>query len=261
MHSWAMMGAMSRWMVVPVLALSLAACGGDDGDGDDVGGAAIDSVSTTDAATTVPESTTTTTTTVAISGGGSGDTTSTAAPTTAASTTVAPTTAAPTTTLPEPSPTTTAAPTGDCLVGNWVISDSEMNAFYDTIEGQIDAGDVEISISGQTRLDFTADTFRYTPAFTLTLDVVGQTGEGVTSGSVGGTYVGDDGLLTTTLTDSNLDVTVTVMGQTFNGSDMANGMLNSFPIIDSPYTCGPNPTIMFKTSVDGVRHPVTLTPA
>lgn len=242
-------------MAVSVLALTLVACGGDD-DGD--GAAAIDTVETTEAETTVPETTepessspsSTTSTTV------SGE--SSAATTAPAPTTAAPTTAAPTTAPPVP---TTAAPSADCLIGNWVISDAEMNAFYDTIEAQIEAGDVEISITGQTALDFTADTFRYTPAFTLSIDVVGQTGEGVTSGSVGGTYVDDDGLLTTTLTESNLDVTVTVMGQTFNGSDLANGMLNSFPIVDSPYTCDPNPTIMFKTSVGGVRHPVTLTPA
>ena len=245
-------------MAVPVLALALAACGGGDDDGD-----AVDAVTTTAPETTVPASTvsdttvpdpTTSSTVAPVAGGSSSDTTAT------------PTTAAPTTAPPAPSTAaattpTTAAPSPDCLIGNWVITDSEMNAFYDTIEGQIEGGDVEFSITGQTLLDFTADTFRYTPAFTLTLDVVGQAGEGVTSGSVGGTYVGEDGLLTTTLTESSLDLTVTVMGQTFDGSDMANGTLNSFPIVDSPYTCGPNPTIMFKTSVEGVRHPVTLTPA
>ena len=246
-------------MAVSVLVLTLAACGGDD---DDAGGGAIEAVTTTAPATTVaetavPETTapeTTTSTTVALVAGGSSADTTDPAPTTAAPTTAPTPTTAPPTTVAD-------APSADCLIGNWVISDSEMNAFYDTLEGQIDGGDVQITINGQTLLDFTADTFLYTPAFTLTLDVVGQAGEGVTSGSVGGTYVGDDGLLTTTLTDSNLDLTVTVMGQTFDGSDMANGMLNSFPIVDSPYTCGPNPTIMFKTSVDGVRHPVTLTPA
>lgn len=252
-------GAM-RWMAVPVLALTLVACGGGDDDGGDAD--AIGAVTTTAPETTAPE-TTTSTTVALVAADGSADTAApaptTAAPTTAAPTTAAPTTAAPAPTTAPPTPTT-AAPSADCLVGNWVISDSEMNAFYDTLESQIDPG-LTISITGQTLLDFTADTFRYTPSFTLTLDVVGQAGEGVTSGSVSGTYVSDDGLLTTTLTESNLDIAVTVMGQTFNGSDLGNGMLNSFPIVDSPYTCGPTPTIMFKTSIEGVRHPVTLTPA
>ena len=62
-------------------------------------------------------------------------------------------------------------------------------------------------------------------------------------------------------TESDLDGTVTAMGRTVDGSDMANGMLNGFPIIDSPSTCGPKPAIMFTAPVDGVRHSVPSTPA
>ena len=63
------------------------------------------------------------------------DATSTAAPPSDPST-------APPTTAPAPTtvPPTTAAPTpGECLVGNWVITQDEMNAFYDTLEATVGA--------------------------------------------------------------------------------------------------------------------------
>lgn len=249
-------GAM-RWMAVPVLALTLVACGGDD-DGDSA--ASIDTVETTEAATTVPtttpttEASETTTTTLAPSGG--------ASDTTAPPTTTAPTTVAPTTTAPAPTtPPTTAAPSADCLVGDWVITQDEMNAFYDTIESQV-GGPFAITIAGQTGLTLTADTYQYVADFDLTLEVSGITGQGASSGTVSGTYVADDGIIVTELGSSDLSVIVTVGGTTLDESDFANGLLGSVPINDAPYDCsGPSPVLMFKTADDGVRHPVTLTPA
>lgn len=247
-----------RWMAVPVLVLTLAACGGDD---DDAGGGAIDAVTTTApdttaAETAVPETTapaTTTSTTVALVAGGSSADTTAPAPTTAAPTTgPAPTTAPPTTVAPAP---------GECLVGNWVITQDEMNAFYDTLEATVDAP-LDITVSGQTALDMTADTYVYTANFGLTVEVAGQGGDGQSTGTVSGTYSAADGVIVTTLGSSDLNVIISVMGQTIDGSSMANGLLNSVPINDSPYDCsGPTPVIMFETADPGVRHPVTLTPA
>lgn len=250
-----------RWMAVPVLALTLVACGGDDGDGD--GAASIDTVETSEAETTAPttadEPEETTTTTEASPAGGGGATTTDAAPTTTAppSTTMAPTTTAPAPTTPP----TTAAPSADCLIGDWVITQDEMNAFYDTIESQV-GGPFEITIAGQTGLTLTADTYQYVADFDLTLEVSGITGQGVSTGTVSGTYVADDGIIVTELGSSDLSVIVTVGGTTMDESAFANGLLGSVPINDAPYDCsGPNPVLMFETADDGVRHPVTLTPA
>ena len=243
---------MRRWIALPVVLISVAArgsSGGDDGD-------AVESAEST-----------TTTTTDALAGGSSSDTTTpetTAAPTTATPTTVAPTTAAPTTVAPTTAaPTTTLpAPTGpECLIGNWVITQDEMNAFYDTLESQMDAP-LAITVFGQTQLDLTADTYVYTANFDLTVEVAGTGGEGQSTGTVSGTYTADDGVIVTTLGSSSLNVIITVMGQTIDGSSMANGILNSAPINDAPNDCsGPTPVIMFQTADAGVRHPVTLTPA
>lgn len=246
-----------RWMAVPVLVLTLAACGG----GDDDAGSSIDAVTTSAPETTAPETTAPApTTTDAPSGGGGGGGAATTAP---AETTTVPTTAPPTT-APTPTtvPPTTAAPTpGGCLVGNWVITQDEMNAFYDTLEATVGAP-LDITVSGQTLLDLTADTYLYTADFDLVVSAVGTSGEGQSSGTVSGTYTADDGVIVTTLGSSNLSVIVTVGGQTLDESAFANGLLGSVPINDAPYDCsGPTPVIMFETADPGVRHPVTLTPA
>lgn len=245
------------WMAVPVLVLTLAACGG----GDDDAGSSIDAVTTSAPETTAPETTAPApTTTDAPSGGGGGGGAATTAP---AETTTVPTTAPPTT-APAPTtvPPTTAAPTpGECLVGNWVITQDEMNAFYDTLEATVGAP-LDITVSGQTLLDLTADTYLYTADFDLVVSAVGTSGEGQSSGTVSGTYTADDGVIVTTLGSSNLSVIVTVGGQTLDESAFANGLLGSVPINDAPYDCsGPTPVIMFETADPGVRHPVTLTPA
>ncbi|WP_133867747.1 hypothetical protein [Ilumatobacter fluminis] len=211
--------------------------------------------------TTAPETTAPApTTTDAPSGGGGGGGAATTAP---AETTTVPTTAPPTT-APAPTtvPPTTAAPTpGECLVGNWVITQDEMNAFYDTLEATVGAP-LDITVSGQTLLDLTADTYLYTADFDLVVSAVGTSGEGQSSGTVSGTYTADDGVIVTTLGSSNLSVIVTVGGQTLDESAFANGLLGSVPINDAPYDCsGPTPVIMFETADPGVRHPVTLTPA
>ena len=246
-------------MAVPVLALTLTACGG----GDDDASGSIEAVSTTapdttTVDTTAPETTapaTTTTTTIAPSSGGGGSVTTTPAPTTAPPVTDPPaTTTAPPVTDPP-------APSADCLIGNWVITQDEMNAFYDTLEATVGAP-LDITVSGQTLLDLTADTYEYTANFDLVVSALGTSGEGQSSGTVSGTYTADDGVIVTTLGSSNLSVIVTVGGQTLDESAFANGLLGSVPINDAPYDCsGPTPVIMFETADPGVRHPVTLTPA
>ena len=163
--------------------------------------------------------------------------------------------------LTAPPVTDPPAPSADCLIGSWVITQDEMNAFYDTLEATVGAP-LDITVSGQTLLDLTADTYEYTANFDLVVSALGTSGEGQSSGTVSGTYTADDGVIVTTLGSSNLSVIVTVGGQTLDESAFANGLLGSVPINDAPYDCsGPTPVIMFETADPGVRHPVTLTPA
>ena len=165
----------------------------------------------------------------------------------------------------DPAPTT--APDdgadGSCLIGDWVITQDEMNAYYDTVTAGIDAGgsEVDIDIVGQTFLTFTESEYVYTADFDLTLAVVGTTGTGVATGTVSGTWEATDGRVVTVLGANDLSVIVTVGGQTVDGSDVADGFLTSSPINDAPYDCA-GPTLGFQAGSTGeIRHDVTLTPA
>ncbi len=235
--------------VVLALALAVSACGGGDDDADG---------SADGAATTTAPSTSTTVAAVA-------EATTTTAVAAAPETTVAPTTTAPATTTTA-APTTTTEPEPDpatCLVGDWIVSEDEMNVFYEAIRIGTPGLD-QLSVTGFTTLSFTADgRYEYGPAFTLTLSVSGITGTGEASGAIGGTYETTEGIIVTTLDDPGIVVTVNVGGQTIDGSDMAGGFLTSSPINDAPYRCiGDTLEIDFQVDATGAeRVPITLVPA
>ena len=236
------MGTTLRTTVAAVVALTLiAGCGGDD-----------------DAASTVSETSET-------------STTSTTEPVeVAAAATTAPATTAPAATEPaateppvtEPPVTEPPVDDGSCLVGSWVVAEDQMNVFYDAFTSTLDSP-VEISVAGSAPLTFGADgTYGWAPDFTLTLDVVGQTGTGVTGGTITGDWSVTDGVVTTASDVNALTVEVTVAGATFDGDDFANGLLNTSPVNGVTYDCsGASPVLDFMTADPGVTVPITLTPA
>jgi len=146
-----------------------------------------------------------------------------------------------------------------CLIGDWEIAQAELQSYYDVVSGEVDG--VTFGIEGGTGLSFTATEYRYTPGFTLLLEIDGATsGEGTATGSLGGTYTAEDGVITTELADNDLSVVVTVLGQTIDGSDLAGGFLQSDPINQAPFDCSSGtPVLQFETSSG--RTPVALTPA
>jgi hypothetical protein len=160
-------------------------------------------------------------------------------------------------TAPEEEPTDPTDPA--CLVGDWQIAQDQLQSFYDTLSSEVEG--VDFTIEGGTGLSFTADEYRYTPAFTLLLEIEGgASGEGVTSGSLGGTYTAEDGVITTTLADNDLAVAITVAGQTLDGSDLLGSFIESDPINQAPFDCSTgSPVLQFETSTG--RTPVVLTPA
>ncbi|HSL73995.1 MAG TPA: hypothetical protein VK853_05995 [Ilumatobacteraceae bacterium] len=201
------------------------------------------------------------TTASSISAGTSAPTTEPGAPDTAApDTTESPTTDAPATTQP-PSTTAPDVPDdGSCLVGEWVVTEEEMDAFYAGLMGTVEAP-LTIDTTGSAPLTFRADgTYSWAPAFTLTIEVAGAVGEGVVSGSIDGAWTAADGIVTTMSDVNAIDVSITVNGVTFSGSDVANGLLNESPVNGVTYSCD-GPVLDFKTADPGVTVPVTLTPA
>jgi hypothetical protein len=179
------------------------------------------------------------------------------------------------TTEPEPDqppvaePAATEVPTteptaddGSCLVGEWVVTEEQMNAFYTGLMSTLDAP-FEISVVGSAPLTFAVHgTYQWTPEFTLSLTVAGQSGTGVTGGMISGDWTADDGVITTASDVNALTIEVTVGGLTFSGDDFANGLLNNSPINGVTYSCaGDTPVLDFNTADPTITVPITLTPA
>ena len=275
--------------------LVVAACGGSDGDGDSLDTAAestttevpadttpvtevVDTAAPdtepadTTASTTPDSTTTTTTTTTGVAASGSSDDSDTDTDSGAdPGGDVAPSTEAGPETV-EPDEPLESGEAGDCLVGDWVITNAEMNAYYSALAANAGDGMVSFTVpTGQVFLTFTPDTYQYSSDFEIVVSVSGIDGTGTSTGTVSGTWEGSDGVVTTTLGESNLDVEITVAGQVIDlfggggsadGSGTVNSILESAPINDAPYSCaGPTPTIEFLAGGAGQRHTVTLTPA
>jgi len=163
---------------------------------------------------------------------------------------------------PPPVVTESPADGGDCLVGDWVVTQDEMNAYYSGMMSTLDAP-LTIGVVGSAPLSFNADgTYEWTPDFTLTVEVAGQRGTGVTGGAITGNWTAVDGVVTTASDVNALTASITVGGTTFDGADLANGLLNSSPINGVTYSCdGPTPVLDFQTGDPLVTVPVTLRPA
>jgi len=223
----------------------LVGCGGSD-----------DSAVTIDPATTVDTTDATATASTDI--------------TTAATTEVTdpPSTDAPVETDPpatDPPPPVTQAPAGDegeCLVGDWVVTEDQMNAFYGALMSTLEAP-IGIDAAGSAPLSFAVDgTYRWAPDFALTVEVAGQRGTGVTGGTITGNWTAVDGVVTTASDINALAVAIDVNGVTFGGDDLVNGLLNSSPVNGVTYSCdGPTPVLDFKTGDPAVTVPITLASA
>ena len=150
----------------------------------------------------------------------------------------------------------------ECLVGDWVITEDELNAYYDALEAGFSASGPAptFDVAGQVLLTFTPTEYVYTGNFDLTLGIAGQEGTGTSTGTVSGTWTTADDVIIAETTETNLSVSVSIGGITLDGSELANGLLNDAPINAAPYDCA-GPTLGFQTGDGSPRHTVTLTPA
>jgi hypothetical protein len=147
-------------------------------------------------------------------------------------------------------------------VGDWLISQDEMNAYYDALESSLaSTGPAPtFEVRGQVELTFTPTEYTYTANFDLTFGVAGQEGTGASTGTVSGSWTAAAGVIVIDTTDSDLSVSVSVGGITFDGSELANGLLDQAPINEAPFDCS-GPTLGLQTGEGTPRHTVTLTPA
>lgn len=170
---------------------------------------------------------------------------------------------------PEPSPTPsrtpaspsaappTEAPDASCLVGDWRISQEQLQGFYDAVAANSDG--LSFTIEGGSGLSFTETNYTYTPDYSLLIDVAGMPGEGDLSGSIEGEYTVDDGVITTVHDESDVEFIVTVNGTTSDGTELFGSLLSGAPINDAPFSCAAEgPVIEFSTGGE-TRVPVQLT--
>lgn len=144
---------------------------------------------------------------------------------------------------------------GSCIEGDWTISEEELNSYYSEL-GAVSG--VPMSATGTARIRFIDLQFVYDAVFELEMDLAGEittaSGDGVATGS----YVFEDGVISTELGANSLSIVVNVGGFEIDAGEFGNDLLTSFPINDAPYSCD-GPTIYFKTGVT-TQHPIVLTP-
>ncbi|MEL0627663.1 hypothetical protein V6245_11990 [Salinibacterium amurskyense] len=148
----------------------------------------------------------------------------------------------------------------ECLIGDWYITEDQMQGFYSAVSGTTEG--LDISVEGGTGLSFTDTTYTYTPDFTILLEVAGSEGVGSITGAIDGDYEASDTVITTSHDESDIAMTVTVGGVSVDGTDLTEGFLNSAPINSAPYECGTDgPIIQFSTGDDSPTVAMQLTPA
>lgn len=227
-----------------VLSL-VAACGGDD---------TATSVSSGSADTSTASTSTTQPLTA--------DSSETDPPETDPPATDPPATVPPATDPPPTAPPSTeaSADEGACLIGDWVVTEQQMDSFYAGLMSTLEAP-LTIDTTGSAPLSFNADgTYAWAPDFGLSVEVSGASGVGVAGGTITGNWTAVDGVVTTSSEVNALTLSISVNGVEFDGTDVANGLLNSSPVNGVTYSCD-GPVLDFKTSDPAVTVPVTLTPA
>ncbi|GAA1743889.1 hypothetical protein [Microcella frigidaquae] len=146
----------------------------------------------------------------------------------------------------------------ECLIGEWTITQEELQVFYDSVRDATD-GAVTFVVEGDTGLSFTEADFAYTPDLTLTITTPATAGVATLSGSIAGGYTAD----TTTVTTANETVDVAydyiVDGVAQDASVIFGNAVLGAPINGGDYECTPaGPLISFDNGFG--RVPVQLVP-
>ncbi|MET4156624.1 hypothetical protein [Agromyces sp. PvR057] len=145
----------------------------------------------------------------------------------------------------------------NCLVGDWVLSDDQMQRYYDQVNVDLAEYAIVYDPTGSAGLSFAEDgTYAYTPALTLAVDIAGLPAEATLGGTLSGQYAVDGETLRTSNDTNALSMDVTVDGVAMDGTPVTEQILAS-PITSAPYDCsGATPVIHFSTGASTV--PLTL---
>lgn len=135
----------------------------------------------------------------------------------------------------EPEEPALAADDPACLVGDWLITEASMQEFYDSMDTP-----AVFTVNGDTGLTFEAETYEYTPGFTLDIDINGMGASGTLTGSIAGSWTASGGVITTSNEENDIDLQVTVAGQRMDGTDLGEGFLAMSPINSADFRCEPS---------------------
>ncbi len=144
---------------------------------------------------------------------------------------------------------------GSCIEGDWTVTAEELQGYYGALG---EASGVPMTVEGTAQIRFLDLQYVYDGAFELSMDVGGQVAVASADGVATGSYVIEDGIISTERGASDLDIIVKVGGMEIDAGEFGNDLLTSFPVNDAPFDCD-GPTIYFDTG-GPERFPVKLTP-
>ena len=179
-------------------------------------------------------------------------------------------TTAPTTAPPKPTPPPTTAPPkptvpppaengARCLVGDWVVSDAELDAYYDVIEAG--AAYEAIDSNGVIRVSFTETGFTWTNDYRLAMTIADGDYEYVSTGSFSGSYTEANGVLAGTIERDDRLGTVTQDGKPVGDvGDLFVEIFLARPMDSMAFSCD-GPVLMLEYGPPaGPRHALHLSP-
>jgi hypothetical protein len=145
-----------------------------------------------------------------------------------------------------------------CLIGDWYISQDQLQVFYDSVSDATD-GAVSFIAEGDTGLSFDGTQFEYTPDLRLDISTPATEGQATIAGSISGGYEADATTVTTSNETVDVDYEYIVGGVAQDASLLFGEALLGSPINGGEYTCTPDgPIISFDNGFG--RVPVQLVP-
>jgi hypothetical protein len=154
-------------------------------------------------------------------------------------------------------PTPEAATGPECLIGQWRITQDQLQFFYDSVSADT-ADDIAYLVTGETGLDFDGTHYSYSPDLSLSIRADGLEGVGYLHGTIEGTYTTDASTIETTTESTNVSYVFSMGGVEQDASDAFAEALQSAPINGGAYECtAAGPIIQFDNGY--ARVPIQLT--
>jgi len=166
-----------------------------------------------------------------------------------------------TTSATEPNnPADAATGSADCLLGDWVVSDTELQTYYTTVAAS-SAFDT-IDSSGEVRISFGPTTFTWTNEYVLNLTIGANSYTAELGGQLSGTYTADSSQLTGIIDhDTRSGIFTEDDNAIEDAGDLFVGVIPTRPLDTTEFSCdGPTLNIAVGPRATSTRQ-ITLTAA